>query len=150
VPEPVPVTLTRIHHVGIAVTDLDAAIERYQSAFPLVVAAIETNDEQGVREAMLQLNPADADGLAPSYLQLLTPLHADTPVGKFLSTRGEGVHHIGYAVESVTVAIETLTAQGFRVLDAVPRHGSLGAAIAFVHPKDLHGVLTELVEPARG
>ena len=145
-----PVTLTRIHHVGIAVTDLDAAIERYRSAFPLVVAALETNDEQGVREAMLQLDSPDADALAPSYVQLLSPLHPDTPVGRFLATRGEGVHHIGYAVESVSLAMEALAAQGFRVLDAVPRHGSLGAAIAFVHPKDLHGVLTELVEPAHG
>jgi methylmalonyl-CoA/ethylmalonyl-CoA epimerase len=151
------VLLSRIDHVGIAVVNLEEAIERYRSAFGLEVVAVESNDLQGVREAMLRLGPSaldakgpDAEGLAPSYVQLLSPLNADTPVGRFLATRGEGVHHVGYAVESVSLAMETLAAQGFRVLDAVPRHGSLGAAIAFVHPKDLHGVLTELVEPAHG
>lgn len=149
-----PVQLNRIDHVGIAVFDLDAAMSTYVSTFGLVVVAVETNDEQGVREAMLQVSSADGDGPASSsglasYVQLLSPLGADTPVGRFLARRGEGVHHVGYAVDDVALAMEGLTAQGIRVLDSRPRHGSLGASIAFAHPKDLFGVLTELVQAAR-
>jgi methylmalonyl-CoA/ethylmalonyl-CoA epimerase len=101
---------------------------------------------------MLRLGPSipDADSLAPSYVQLLEPLGPDTPVGKFLARRGEGLHHIGYAVDDVRLAMETLAAQGVRVIDERPRHGSLGASIAFVHPKDMSGVLTELVQAALG
>ena len=152
----VPVLLNRIDHVGVAVFDLDAAVSRYVTTFGLVVVAVETNDEQGVREAMLQVSGPDGDGLSSpsgmgsSYVQLLSPLGPDTPVGRFLAKRGEGVHHIGYAVDDVAVAMEGLTAQGIRVLDSRPRHGSLGASIAFAHPKDLFGVLTELVQAARG
>ena len=146
--------LSRIDHVGIAVVNLEEAIERYRSAFGLEVVAIEANDLQGVREAMLRLGPSiagpDGAALVPSYVQLLEPLAPDTPVGKFLARRGEGLHHVGYAVDDVQVAMETLTAQGVRMLDSQPRHGSLGASIAFAHPKDLSGVLTELVQAARG
>ena len=143
--------LSRIDHVGIAVVNLDEAIERYRSSFGLEVVAVESNDLQGVREAMLRLGPLipDADGPAPSYVQLLEPLGPDTPVGKFLARRGEGLHHVGYAVDDVRLAMETLALQGVRMLDSQPRHGSLGASIAFAHPKDLSGVLTELVEAAR-
>ena len=137
--------LTRIDHVGIAVRDLDASIEFYESAFGLTVAGRETNDAQGVREAMLFV----ADGPAgASYVQLLEPLAADTPVGKFLDSRGEGVHHIGYGVDDVAAALEKLRADGIRLVDERPRHGSLGASIAFVHPKSVGGVLTELVQAA--
>jgi methylmalonyl-CoA/ethylmalonyl-CoA epimerase len=153
VPVTVPVQLNRIDHVGIAVFDLDAAVSTYVTTFGLVVVAVETNDEQGVREAMLQVSSLDGDGPASSsgtasYVQLLSPLGADTPVGRFLARRGEGVHHIGYAVDDVAAAMEGLTAQGIRVLDSRPRHGSLGTSIAFAHPKDLLGVLTELVQAA--
>jgi methylmalonyl-CoA/ethylmalonyl-CoA epimerase len=146
------VLLSHIDHVGIAVVNLEEAIERYRSAFGLEVAAIESNDSQGVREAMLRLGPSipDAEGLAPSYVQLLEPLGPDTPVGKFLARRGEGLHHVGYAVDDVALAMETLALKGVRMLDSRPRHGSLGASIAFAHPKDLSGVLTELVQAARG
>jgi methylmalonyl-CoA/ethylmalonyl-CoA epimerase len=145
------VLLSHIDHVGIAVPNLEEAVERYRAAFGLEVVALESNPAQGVREAMLRLGPSipDAGGLA-SYVQLLEPLGPDTPVGKFLARRGEGLHHIGYAVDDVRVAMETLTAQGVRVIDERPRHGSLGASIAFVHPKDLSGVLTELVQAALG
>ncbi len=148
--------LSRIDHVGIAVVNLEEAIERYRSAFGLDVVAIESNELQGVREAMLRLGPSfkdvapDAEGLAASYVQLLEPLGPDTPVGKFLARRGEGLHHVGYAVDDVRLAMETLAAQGVRMLDTQPRHGSLGASIAFAHPKDLSGVLTELVQAANG
>lgn len=136
----------RIDHVGIAVRNLDASVEFYVETFGLTVAGRETNDEQGVREAMLHV----ADGAAgASYIQLLEPLHDDTPVGKYLATRGEGVHHIGYGVDDVSAALDRLRADGIRLVDERPRHGSLGASIAFLHPKSVTGVLTELVQAAR-
>src|SRR3954449_12648660 len=135
--------LTRIDHVGIACRDLDASIEFYVATFGLTIAGRETNDAQGVREAMLYV--ADAPGGA-SYVQLLEPLSEDTPVGKFLASRGEGVHHIGYGVMDVNAALEQLRADGLRLVDERPRHGSLGASIAFLHPKSVGGVLTELVQ----
>jgi methylmalonyl-CoA/ethylmalonyl-CoA epimerase len=133
--------LLRIDHVGIACRSLDAAIERYTSVFGLTVVAEETNREQGVREAML------ATESGSSYVQLLEPLSPDTPVGKFLERRGEGMHHVGYAVADVTQALEEIGAAGVRLIDSRARHGSMGASIAFLHPADLGGVLTELVQP---
>jgi methylmalonyl-CoA/ethylmalonyl-CoA epimerase len=139
--------LTRIDHVGIACTSLDAAIERYEGVFGLKVVSRETNTEQGVREAMLVVGDSGLAGMG-GYVQLLEPLSPDTPVGKFLARRGEGVHHVGYAVEDVTAALETVGGRGVRLVDSRPRHGSMGASIAFLHPADLGGVLTELVQPA--
>ena len=139
--------ITRIDHVGIAVRDLETSIEFYTTTFGLTVAGRETNEAQGVREAMLHI--ADAPGGA-SYVQLLEPLADDTPVGKFLATRGEGVHHVGYGVVDVAQALSELKEQGIRLVDERPRHGSLGASIAFLHPKSVGGVLTELVQAARG
>jgi methylmalonyl-CoA/ethylmalonyl-CoA epimerase len=137
--------LRRIDHVGIAVRDLDAGIDLYTSLFGLTVAGRETNEAQGVREAMLYV--AGAPGGA-SYVQLLEPLGPDTPVGRFLEARGEGVHHIGYGVDDVAAALASLADQGVRLVDERPRHGSLGASIAFLHPKSVGGVLTELVQAA--
>ncbi|GAA4634963.1 methylmalonyl-CoA epimerase [Actinoallomurus vinaceus] len=138
--------LTRIDHVGIACHDLEEKIAFYESTFGLIVASREVNEEQGVKEAMLHV----ADGPAgSSYVQLLEPLHPDTPVGKFLAKRGEGVHHVGYGVDDVTAALEAIGAKGVRLLDERPRHGSMGASIAFLHPKDVGGVLTELVQARR-
>lgn len=125
--------------------DLDAAVSLYEASFGLTVAGRETNEAQGVKEAMLYV--ADAPGGA-SYVQLLEPLGPDTPVGKFLEARGEGVHHIGYGVVDVAAALEQLRADGIRLVDDQPRHGSLGASIAFLHPKSIGGVLTELVQSA--
>lgn len=141
--------LTRIDHVGIAVVSLDAALERYRDTFGLAAVAIETNPEHGVREAMLQLDGGDATTNA-SYIQLLEPLADDTPVGRFLARRGEGLHHVGYAVANVASELESLALQGIELIDQRPRHGSMGASIAFLHPRGLHGVLTELVQAARG
>lgn len=135
--------LTRIDHVGIAVRDLENAIEFYVETFGLTVAGREVNEAQGVKEAMLHV--ADAPGGA-SYVQLLEPLSIDTPVGKFLEQRGEGVHHIGYGVVDVSAALEQLATDGVRLIDSQARHGSLGASIAFLHPKSVGGVLTELVQ----
>lgn len=137
--------LTRIDHVGIACRDLEAKIAFYESTFGLTVASMEVNEGQGVREAMLQVSK---DPAAASYVQLLEPLGPDTPVGKFLARRGEGLHHVGYAVADVTAALAAVGATGVRLIDERPRHGSMGASIAFLHPADVGGVLTELVQPA--
>ena len=138
--------LTRIDHVGIACHDLDAKIAFYESTFGLTVASIEVNQSQGVREAMLHVSDGPAGS---SYVQLLEPLGPDTPVGRFLERRGEGVHHVGYGVANVTQALATLASTGIRLIDQRPRHGSMGASIAFLHPSDVGGVLTELVQAAQ-
>jgi methylmalonyl-CoA/ethylmalonyl-CoA epimerase len=139
--------LLRIDHVGIACRDLGQAIARYESVFGLTVTSRETNPEQGVHEAMLLVG--DAAGGA-TWVQLLEPTGPDTPVGKFIARRGEGLHHVGYAVADITAALASIGATDVRPLDQRPRHGSMGASIAFLHPADLGGVLTELVEPAAG
>lgn len=135
--------LERIDHVGIACHDLEAKIAFYQSVFELSVTSREVSREQGVREAMLRI--ADARGGA-SWIQLLEPLGPDTPVGRFLARRGEGIHHIGYGVPDITAALAAIGARGVRLIDQRPRHGSMGASIAFLHPADIGGVLTELVQ----
>jgi methylmalonyl-CoA/ethylmalonyl-CoA epimerase len=135
--------LTRIDHVGIACQDLATKIAFYESAFGLTVVSMEVNEAQGVQEAMLHV----ADGPAgSSYIQLLEPLGPDTPVGKFLARRGEGVHHVGYGVANIPAALGAIGAAGVRLIDERPRHGSMGASIAFLHPADVGGVLTELVQ----
>ncbi len=157
--------LTRIDHVGIACRDLAKSIELYRVTFGLEVVSLESNEEQGVREAMLAVGPdAGAAGVGgagvgaagvggrPGYVQLLEPLGPDTPVGKFLARRGEGLHHIGYGVTNITEAMAAISGTsggsgvGVRLIDQRPRHGSMGASIAFLHPADLGGVLTELVQ----
>jgi methylmalonyl-CoA/ethylmalonyl-CoA epimerase len=141
--------LTRIDHVGIACRDLETKIAFYESTMGLTVVSQEVNESQGVREAMLQVADGPAGG---SYVQLLEPLSPDTPVGRFLERRGEGVHHVGYGVADITAALASIGASGVRLIDERPRHGSMGASIAFLHPADVGGVLTELVQaqnPAR-
>jgi methylmalonyl-CoA/ethylmalonyl-CoA epimerase len=135
--------LTRIDHVGIACRSLRDRIDFYTATFGLTVVSHEVNQEQGVREAMLHVSDGPAGS---SYLQLLEPLGPDTPVGRFLDRRGEGVHHIGYGVADITAALAAIGATGIRLIDSRPRHGSMGASIAFLHPADLGGVLTELVQ----
>jgi methylmalonyl-CoA/ethylmalonyl-CoA epimerase len=150
--------LTRLDHVGIACRDLRRAIDMYRETFGLEVVSLEENQEQGVREAMLAVGPAGAGvGVGPAgagvgalgvgYVQLLEPLSPDTPVGKFLARRGEGLHHVGYGVSDIGEALATVAGTGIRLVDERPRHGSMGASIAFLHPADLGGVLTELVQP---
>ena len=137
--------LTRIHHVGIACRSVAEKIAFYESVFGLRLVSQEVNEQQGVREAMLQVTGA-ATGM--SWVQLLEPLGPDTPVGRFLARRGEGIHHVGYGVTDITTALAAIGASGVRLLDARPRHGSMGASIAFLHPADVGGVLTELVQAA--
>ena len=137
--------LTRIDHVGIACHDLAAKIAFYESTFGLAVVSLEVNESRGVREAMLEVSGSPAGN---SYVQLLEPLGPDTPVGRFLARRGEGVHHVGYGVPDIQAALAAIGATGVRLIDERPRHGSMGASIAFLHPADIGGVLTELVQSA--
>ena len=134
--------ITRIDHVGIAVSDLDAAIAFYGSAFGLSVVHEETNEEQGVREAML------AVGDSGSCIQLLAPLSPDSPIGKFLDRSGPGIQQIAYGVDDVEVAAARLRAAGVRMLYETARTGTAGSRVNFAHPKDCGGVLIELVESA--
>ncbi|MGH3320351.1 MAG: methylmalonyl-CoA epimerase [Streptosporangiaceae bacterium] len=135
--------LTRIDHIGIACHDLDEQVAFYEATFGLRVVARETREDQGVYEAMLHVADAPAGS---SYVQLIQPSHADSPVGRFLERHGEGIHHVGYGVEDITAALKSIGRGGVRPLDGRPRHGTMGASIAFLHPKDIGGVLTELVE----
>ncbi|MEX5636631.1 methylmalonyl-CoA epimerase [Parafrankia sp. FMc2] len=135
--------LTRIDHVGIAVASLEEAIPRYEAAFGLKVAHQETNEAQGVREAMLLVHKGETGG---SYVQLLEPIREDSPVGKYLAKKGPGIHHIAYGVGDIDSALAALTVTGFDLINKTPVHGTSNSRIAFLHPKSLGGVLTELVE----
>ena len=134
--------LGRLDHVGIAVTDLAAARALYEGVLGLEVAHEEVIEDQGVHELLLRTGDA--------YIQLLSTRDPDSPVGRFLARRGEGVHHVGYAVPDVAAAVAELRAQGFEVIDPAPRVGSGGTTIAFLHPKSMQGVLVELVEEGTG
>ena len=130
--------LLNLDHVAIAVHDLDAAIADYRRLYAVEPSYREVVDQQGVEEAMIPVGG--------SYVQLLAALSPETPVGKFLATHGEGLHHIAYAVVDIEVALTHLQAEGARLVDETPRPGGRGARIAFVHPKDGNGTLIELVE----
>ncbi|WP_433791917.1 methylmalonyl-CoA epimerase [Actinoplanes sp. CA-252034] len=139
------VGLLRIDHVGIAVADLDEAIRFHAENFGLHCVHQETNEEQGVREAML----AVGDGTGPR-LQLLAPARPDSAIAKFLDRSGPGLQQLAYTVVDVEAAAAALRARGLRLLYDTPKRGTAGSRINFVHPKDTGGVLVELVEPARG
>ena len=136
--------INRIDHVGIAVRDLDEAVELYSRAFGMHKVHEEVNEEHGVREAMM------AVGDSGSYVQLLAPLREDSPIGKFLARNGEGIQQVAYAVDDVEATAEHLRATGMRLLYDQPRRGTAGSRVNFIHPKDAGGVLVELVEPAQG
>ena len=142
--------LTRLDHVGIACRDLSRAIDMYREMFGLAVVTMEVHEDQGVREAMMQVGAGHPGAGEPGvgYVQLLEPLGPDTPVGRFIARRGEGIHHIGYGVADIGEALAAIAGTGIRLVDERPRHGSMGASIAFLHPADLGGVLTELVQSA--
>ncbi len=130
--------LLNLDHVGIAVEDLDSALEDYRNRYGVEPLYRERVEAQGVEEAMIPVGG--------SFVQLLQPLGADTPVGRFLASRGEGLHHVAYAVVDIAAALAHLERQGARLIDREPRAGGRGAKIAFVHPSDLAGTLIELVE----
>jgi methylmalonyl-CoA/ethylmalonyl-CoA epimerase len=138
--------LTRIDHIGIACHDLDATAAFYRSTYGFEVFHTEVNEEQGVREAMLRINGTSDGG--SSWIQLLEPVRADSAVGTWLARHGEGVHHIAFGTDDVDGDGEEIRGKGVRVLYDEPRHGSMGSRITFLHPKDCHGVLTELVTSA--
>ena len=129
---------TEIDHVGIAVRDLDAAVRHYRRTLGLEPAHREVVEDQGVEEVLFRVGA--------SYVQLLAATGPDTPVGKFLDRKGEGVHHVGYRVEDVAHTIEHLRSEGVPLVDERPRPGSRGTTVAFVHPKGFGGVLVELVQ----
>jgi methylmalonyl-CoA epimerase len=132
------VILTEIDHVAIAVNDLEAAIAWYAAAFGATVAHREVVERDGVEEALLKV--------ADSYVQLLTPTRDDSPVARFLATRGEGIHHVGYRVADCAAALEAVKQAGGRLIDDRPRPGSRNTTVAFVHPKGAFGTLIELVQ----
>jgi methylmalonyl-CoA epimerase len=131
--------LGRVDHVGVAVEDLDAALERYARDLALPVAHRETVEAQGVEAVLLDVG----DG----HVELLRPLGPDTPVGRFLARRGPGLHHVAYGVDDIEAELERLRAAGLRLLDERPRPGVRGTRVAFLHPSAAAGVLTEIVQP---
>lgn len=132
--------LLNLDHVAVAVHDLDAALASFRERYRAEPLYREIVEEQGVEEAMIPVGG--------SFVQVLQPLGPDTPVGKFLERRGEGLHHLAYAVADIEAALAHLEAEGAELIDRVPRMGGRGAKIAFVHPRGGNGVLTELVELA--
>jgi len=129
---------TEIDHVAIAVNDLEAAIDYYRSTYGCEVEHREVVEKDGVEEALLKV--------ADSYIQLLTPSRDDSTVARYLATKGEGIHHVGYRVADCAQALAAVKAQGHRVIDDAPRPGSRGTTVAFIHPKTAFGTLIELVQ----
>lgn len=136
--------VTAVDHVGIAVADLDAAIDFHERAFGLALAHREENEDQGVQEAMLRAS----DEPGATQLQLIAPLRQDSAIAKFLDRSGPGLQQLAFRVTDVEAAEAALREQGLRLLYEAPRRGTAGSRINFVHPKDAGGVLVELVEPA--
>ena len=130
--------LTDVDHVGIAVEDLDAAVEHYRRSFGIEPVHRETVESQGVVEVLFRVGT--------SYIQLLGALGPETPVGRFLDRHGPGVHHIGYRVDDVAETLDRLRAAAVPLVDETPRRGSRDTMVAFVHPKGMGGVLIELVQ----
>ncbi len=127
-----------IHHVAIAVENLDEAIAGYEKLYNVTPVSREIVEDQGVSEAMI--------AIGGSHIQLLEPLTPESPVGRFLSQNGEGLHHIAFAVNDIEDALTHLRETGANLIDESPRLGSGGHMIAFVHPKELAGTLVELLE----
>ena len=136
--------VTHIDHVGIAVADLDAAIALYEKAYGMRCVHVEVNEEQGVREAMMEV------GDSGSYIQLLSPLNPDTTIGKFLEKNGPGIQQMAYRVDDLDAVSEHLRSEGMRLLYDAPKTGTAGSKVNFIHPKSAGGVLVELVQPGPG
>jgi len=129
-----------LDHIGVAVLDLEAAISLYEGSFEMELAHRETVAEQGVEAALLDVGD--------SHVELLRPTGSETPVGRFLETRGEGLHHVAYRVGDIEAVLGDLRGRGMRLIDEKPRTGIRQSRVAFLHPKSTGGVLTEIVEPA--
>jgi methylmalonyl-CoA/ethylmalonyl-CoA epimerase len=132
----------RIDHIGVAVEDLDAALELYETSFEMPLAHRETVEEQGVEAVLLDVG----DG----HVELLRPLGPETAVGKFLERKGPGLHHVAYAVDDIDATLGGLQAAGIELIDREARVGIRESRVAFLHPRSTGGVLTEIVEPAEG
>jgi methylmalonyl-CoA/ethylmalonyl-CoA epimerase len=131
---------SRIDHIGVAVEELEPALELYRDGFELGVAHRGVFQDQGVEAALLNVGE--------NHVELLAPLGPDTPVGKFLARRGPGLHHVAYQVADIDATLQALKQAGLRLVDQQPRAGIGGSRVAFVHPQAAMGVLTEIVEPA--
>ena len=132
----------RIDHVGVAVEDIDAALALYEKSFEMELAHRETVESQGVEAVLLDVG----DG----HVELLRPLGPETAVGKFLARKGEGLHHVAYAVDDIDAKLRELSGAGLELIDSEARTGIRGSRVAFLHPRSTGGVLTEIVEPAGG
>src|ERR1700753_699358 len=137
--------VTAVHHVGIAVPDLDAAIKWYHDHLGMIVLHEEVNDDQGIREAMLSVRGAPKGS---AQVQLMSPLDEDSTIAKFIDKRGPGLQQLAYRTSDLDTLSDRLREQGIRLLYDVPRRGTANSRINFIHPKDAGGVLIELVEPA--
>jgi methylmalonyl-CoA/ethylmalonyl-CoA epimerase len=132
----------RVDHIGVAVEDLDAAIALHEEAYGMAVAHREVVEAQGVEAVLLDVGE--------NHVELLRPLDGETPVGRFLSKRGPGLHHVAYQVSDVQATLDTLRDRGLRLIDETPRTGIRGSRVAFLHPASSGGVLTEIVQPSEG
>jgi methylmalonyl-CoA/ethylmalonyl-CoA epimerase len=132
----------RIDHIGVAVEDLDAAIALHETTYGMALAHREVVSEQGVEAVLLDVGE--------NHVELLRPLSQDTPVGRFLASRGPGLHHVAYQVPDIDATLAALRSAGTRLIDETPRTGIRNSRVAFVHPKSSGGVLTEIVQPAEG
>jgi len=133
---------TRVDHIGVAVEDIDAALELYQRDYAMTLVHREVVAAQGVEAVLLDVGE--------NHVELLAPLGPDTPVGKFLAKRGPGMHHVAYQVTDIEAALASLREAGVRLIDEQPRTGIRDSRVAFLHPKSSGGVLTEIVQPAKG
>jgi methylmalonyl-CoA epimerase len=133
---------TRVDHIGVAVEDLDGALALYERDYAMTLVHREVISEQGVEAALLDVGE--------NHVELLAPLAPDTPVGRFLAKRGPGIHHVAYQVADIEAALASLREAGLRLIDEQPRVGIRDSRVAFLHPAASGGVLTELVQPAKG
>jgi methylmalonyl-CoA epimerase len=131
---------SRIDHIGVAVEELEPALELYGATMQLAVAHREIVTEQGVEAVLLDVGE--------NHVELLAPLGEDTPVGRFLSKHGPGLHHVAYQVQDIEQTLQSLKSAGVSLIDEQPRTGIRGSRVAFVHPRSSIGVLTEIVQPA--
>jgi methylmalonyl-CoA epimerase len=133
---------SRIDHIGVAVEELEPALELYRDSFDLVLAHREIVEEQGVEAVLLDVGE--------NHVELLAPLGPDTPVGRFLAKQGPGLHHVAYQVSDIDATLQSLRDSGLQLIDQQPRTGIRGSRVAFMHPRATAGVLTEIVQPAAG
>ncbi len=133
---------TRIDHIGVAVEEIEPALALYRDSFQLTLAHREVVEEQGVEAVLLDVGE--------NHVELLAPLGADTPVGKFLAKNGPGLHHVAYQVQDIDATLGALKQAGLALIDETPRTGIRGSRVAFMHPRATAGVLTEIVQPAEG